>query len=206
MQNSTNYSLKACSQWLNLRIQLIGICLSSTIALVGCVFHYYGFVQQTSLIALGMVYSLQITTVLNGLISSFTTLEIDFISIERLIQYFDNTEKERPGMIRLIEPFPKKSEIKFERVTFKYKNDSNYALNSISFKIKGGQFVGIVGRTGAGKSSIFQCLFRMYDLLDGSIYIDDQNIKLLHVDTLRKGMYVLAQDPFLFDGTIRGMI
>lgn len=202
MQNSTNYSLKACTQWLNLRIQLIGIGLSCTIALTGCTFHYYGFVQQPSLIALGLLYSLQITGVLNGLISSFTTLEIDLISVERLVQYFENTEKENPGMIKLVD-FPKKGEIKFENVRFKYKNDSNYALNSISFKIDANRFVGIVGRSTAGKSSIFQCLFRMYDLLDGSIYIDDQNIKLLHIDTLRKGMYILPQDPFLF-GTIRG--
>lgn len=44
----------------------------------------------------------------------------------------------------------------------------------------------------------------MYDLLNGSIYIDDQNIKLLHLETLRKGMFIISQDPFLFDGTIRG--
>ena len=192
MNNSANYSLRACTQWLNLRIQLIGICLSSTIALVAIVFHYYDFVQQTSLIALALVYSMSITGTLNGLISSFTTLEIDFISVERLKQYFDNEEKESPGMIKLID-FPKKGEIVFESVTFRYKSDSNYSLNSVSFKIKAGQFIGIVGRTGAGKSSIFLLLFRMYDLLNGSIYIDDQNIKLLHVDTLRKHMYIVNQ-------------
>lgn len=202
--NSANYSLKACSQWLNLRIQLIGICLSSTIALVGCVFHYYGFVQQTSLVALGMVYALSTKDALGGLVWSFTQLEIDLISVERLIQYFDNTEKEQPGMIKLVN-FPKKGEILFEKVTFAYKTDSNYALNSVSFKINAGQFIGIVGRTGSGKSTIFSLLFRMYDLLAGAIYIDDQNIKLLHVDTLRKGLFILTQDPFLFDGTIRGI-
>lgn len=143
--NSANYSLKACTQWLNLRIQLIGILLSSTIALVGCLFHYYGFVQQTSLIGLGLVYSLSITNVLHGLISGFTQLEIDFISVERLVQYFDNSEKEAQGMIKLID-FPKKGEIIFDNVTFKYKNDSNYALNSVSFKIHSRSFVGILGK------------------------------------------------------------
>lgn len=76
MNNSANYSLKAITQWLNLRIQLIGISLSCFIALIGCIDHYYGFTQQTSLIALGLVYSLQITGVLNALISSFTSLEL----------------------------------------------------------------------------------------------------------------------------------
>ena len=167
-------------------------------------FHYYGFVQQTSLIALGMVYALSTKDSLGGLVWSFTQLEIDLISVERLIQYFTNSEKEQLGMIKLIGDFPKQGQIVFKQVTFRYKTDSNYALNSVSFKINAGQFVGIVGRTGSGKSTIFSTLFRMYDLLDGEIYIDDQNIKLLHLDTLRRGLYILPQDPFLFDGSIRG--
>ena len=202
--NSANYSLKACSQWLNLRIQLIGICLTATIAMAGCFFHYYGFVQQTSLIALGLVYALSTKDSLGGLVWSFTQLEIDFVSVERLSHYFHNPEKEQLGMIKLIGDFPKHGKIIFDKVSFKYKSDSNFALDSLSFQINAGQFVGIVGRTGSGKSSIFATLFRLYDLDSGSIYIDDQNIKLLHLDTLRRGLYILTQDPFLFDGSIRG--
>lgn len=154
MYGSANYSLKAITQWLNLRIQIIGICLSCFIALIGCIYHYYGFTQQSGLIGLALVYSLSITAVLNGLISAFTTLEIDFVSVERLIHYFDNQEKESPGLIKLND-FPKYGEIEFENVSFKYKTDSNYALDLISFKIRSGEFIGIVGRT--GKKLIFCC-------------------------------------------------
>lgn len=153
--NSAGYSLKACSQWLNLRIQMIGILLCSTIALVGCTAHYYGFVQQTSLVALGMVYALGAKDSLGGLVWSFTQLEIDLISVERLIQYFDNPEKEQPGMIKLIGDFPKHGKILFDKVTLQYKTDSNFVLNSVSFTINAGQFVGIVGRTGESIFLVF---------------------------------------------------
>lgn len=144
MNNSANYSLKAITQWLNLRIQLVSIFLSSFIALICSIFHYYEFTQETSMVSLGLVYSFGLNSLLNGLISSFTTLEIDFVSVERLIQYFNNTEKEKPGMIKLVD-FPKRGEICFDNVTFRYKSDSNYALNSITFKIKAGSFIGIIG-------------------------------------------------------------
>ncbi len=80
------------------------------------------------------------------------------------------------------------------------------ALREVSFQIKGGMKVGIVGRTGSGKSSILYALLRLVDLSDGgngSISIDGQDITHLGLHELRRGITVIPQTPFLFKGTIR---
>ena len=76
-------------------------------------------------------------------------------------------------------------------------------LNELSFTVKGGMKVGIVGRTGAGKSSILQALFRLVEKDSGSIEIDGQDIANLGLTTLRERMAIIPQCPFLFIGTIR---
>lgn len=85
----------------------------------------------------------------------------------------------------------------------RYREHLDYVLNDISFQIKGGEKVGIVGRTGAGKSSLFVCLFRLVELTSGRITIDDVDISKIGLHKLRNGLAIIPQDPVLFTGTIR---
>ena len=85
----------------------------------------------------------------------------------------------------------------------KYREDLDPAVDDVSFEIEPGMKVGIVGRTGAGKSSILQSLFRLIDLSSGTVEIDGINIKEVGLHTLRTKVGYIPQQPFLFSGTVR---
>jgi len=94
------------------------------------------------------------------------------------------------------------AEVKFKNVTFSYKNDSPI-INNVSFTIRSGQTVAVVGPTGSGKSTLARLLFRFYDLDSGTITIDGQDITQVTQQSLRKAIGVVPQDTVLFNETIR---
>ena len=101
------------------------------------------------------------------------------------------------------ENWPQKGEIVFQNCEMKYRKDLDPALVDLSIKVEAGMKVGIVGRTGAGKSSILQTLFRLVELSQGKILIDGKNIKDLGLHILRKNIAFIPQTPFLLQGSIR---
>lgn len=204
MNNTAQYTLKGCSQWLNLRLQFVGMTISTSVAFLAAAQHHQKwFDVSPSLIGLALTYSLSLTAVLNSVIHSFTQLEIDMISVERLAQYTENDEKEDEEDGRKVSNFPLFGSIDFAGVTFRYRDNQPPALDGVSFSVRPQEFVGIVGRTGSGKSSLFQCLFRMYALDAGQIFIDGSDIASINLDCLRSGMFIIPQDAFLFDGSVR---
>ena len=96
--------------------------------------------------------------------------------------------------------------IKFNNVSLIYSNTNIQALNTISFNIKNSQKLGIFGKTGSGKTSIVNLICRLYDSNTGEINIDNKNIKLHHLDSLRSSIGYVPQDGYLFSGTIRDNI
>ena len=96
--------------------------------------------------------------------------------------------------------------IKFNNVSLIYSDTNIQALNSISFNIKNSQQLGIFGKTGSGKTSIVNLICRLYDSNTGEINIDNKNIKLHHLDSLRSSIGYVPQDGYLFSGTIRDNI
>ena len=132
-------------------------------------------------------------------------------SVERILEYVDlpneNNRLNKDNKKKAIKPseeWPQNGEIVFDNVSYSYSKEENLpnVLNSLSFRINKGEKIGIVGRTGAGKSSIIQTLFRMSEP-DGSILIDNINIKELNLSDLRSRISIIPQEPTLFIGTIR---
>lgn len=112
-------------------------------------------------------------------------------SVERVFEYCKlETETLEIGNQKPPKEWPLSGEIKFEDVSFRYDKSLNYVLNNINIKIKPGEKIGIVGRTGAGKSSIIQTLFRMAEP-EGSLFIDDLNIKELSLHDLRSKLSII---------------
>ena len=99
--------------------------------------------------------------------------------------------------------WPTKGEIEFTNVTMTYREELPPAIKNLSFKVEAGMKIGIVGRTGSGKSSILQTLFRLVDLNQGTITIDGENINKAGLHLLRKQIAFIPQSPFLIQGTIR---
>ncbi len=146
---------------------------------------------------------MSVTGVLNGLITSFTETEKEMVSVERAHQ-FERIEPENwLGSEQVNENWPSQPSIEYTNVILQYKEDGIQALNDVSFKIEPGEKIGICGRTGSGKSSLFMALFRGEELKSGIIKIDDVNIRNLNLNNLRKSMSIIPQDPFLFYGSLR---
>ena len=99
--------------------------------------------------------------------------------------------------------WPQKGEISFEDVHLRYRPNTKQVLKKLSFTVEPGQKVGVVGRTGAGKSTLCMALTRIVELDSGKIAIDGQDVSQMDLDKLRKQLTVIPQDPTLFTGTLR---
>lgn len=132
----------------------------------------------------------------------WSELENQMTSVER-IQEYTNIEQETDERAKDPPKFwPEKGEIKFVKLCLKYSSYDPYVLNNLSFKIKPKEKVGIVGRTGAGKSSLIAALFRLAPT-DGKIVIDDVDTKEMPLNILRSKLSIIPQEPVLFSGTLR---
>jgi ATP-binding cassette, subfamily B, multidrug efflux pump len=127
------------------------------------------------------------------------TLQMGFVSAERVFKVIDTNEKiSNTGTT----PFKNvKEAIEFKQVFFAYTNE-NYVLKKISFSIKAGETIALVGSTGAGKSTIINLLSRFYEYNSGQIFIDGIEIRNYELESLRKGTGVVLQDVFLFNDSI----
>ena len=133
----------------------------------------------------------------------FNTLQMGIVSSDRIFKLLDATEDiPENGAFK---PADIKGEVKFENVWFAY-NEEEYVLKDISFDVKPGETIALVGATGAGKSSVINLLSRFYDIQKGAIKIDGRDIKEYDIESLRNKIGVVLQDVFLFSDTIANNI
>jgi ATP-binding cassette, subfamily B, multidrug efflux pump len=157
-------------------------------------------------ISFGTVYAFthyvrQFFEPLRGLADRFNQIQAALASAERI---FENLET-KSTILNTYDPkkLPEKVQgnIVFQNVWFAYQNEE-WILKDVDFRISQGETVGIVGATGAGKSSIIQLINRFYDNQKGIITLDNIDIKDVHLDDLRKHIGIIQQDPFVFSGTV----
>ncbi len=129
----------------------------------------------------------------------FNTLQLGVVSSERIMRLLDSRENIPNNGSHTLESL--KGEVEFKNVWFAY-NDEEWVLKDISFKVKPGETVALVGATGAGKSSIINLLNRFYDINKGEICVDGRDIKDFELSSLRERIGVVLQDVFLFSDTI----
>jgi ATP-binding cassette subfamily C (CFTR/MRP) protein 10 len=161
------------------------------ISLIGVLEHVYTTNgSNPALVGLSLSYILSVTGLLNGLISSFTETEKEMVGVERVTAYIDDLpiEEEETGEEFVIlndERVRKGAMIEYRHVTMKYNIDQKPALDDVTFQIESNEKIGIVGRTGSGKSSLLATLFRTVNLSDGEILIDNVNTKTYERRALR---------------------
>jgi len=131
--------------------------------------------------------------------NKFNTLQMGMVAADRVFKVLDTTSNIEDAGQQVASHF--KGEIRFSNVQFSYVEDEE-VLKGISFNVKAGTTVAIVGATGAGKSTIINLLNRFYDINSGEILIDEINIKDLTLNSLRSQIAVVLQDVFLFADTI----
>lgn len=134
--------------------------------------------------------------------TKYTIIQSAMTSAERCIDLLG----EKPSVVDAVAPKqlpPLSTALRFEDVSFGYGKDGPTILTSMSFTVKKGEKVAIVGPTGAGKSTIVKLIARFYDPSSGRVTIDGTDLRELGLDDLRKRLAVVMQDPYLFDGTVR---
>ncbi|KAL0287005.1 UNVERIFIED_CONTAM: ABC transporter C family member 5, partial [Sesamum angustifolium] len=194
----------AAIEWLCLRMELL-----STFVFAFCMVLLVSFPHGTidpSMAGLAVTYGLNMNARLSRWILSFCKLENKIISIERIHQYCQ-IPSEAPTLIEDSRPpssWPENGTIELIDLKVRYKESLPVVLHGVSCIFPGGKKIGIVGRTGSGKSTLIQALFRLIEPAGGRIIIDSIDISTIGLHDLRNRLSIIPQDPTLFEGTIRG--
>ncbi|KAL5504423.1 hypothetical protein ACEPAH_8498 [Sanghuangporus vaninii] len=159
-------------------------------------------------IGLVLTYTTQLTQLCGMVTRQYAEMENYMNSVERVVHYSrgDLIPQEPPHEIegkKLDSSWPQRGAISFDKVTMSYRPGLPNVLKGITLDVKGGEKIGVVGRTGAGKSSLMLALFRIVELNSGKITIDDVDISQVGLKDLRTKISIIPQDPLLFSGTIR---
>ena len=188
--------LWATNRWLALRVDVIG-------ALVAFSAGIFILLQSDSISAgaagLAMSYAVSFTDSLLWFIRNYASCEQAMTSVERVKEYLD-VEQEAPPIIpesRSPSDWPDKGSVEFDHYSTRYRQDFDLVLKSVSFKIAPSEKVGVVGRTGAGKSSLAMALFRALEPEEGKIMIDNLDISTIGLQDLRENVVMVPQGLFL---------
>jgi ABC-type multidrug transport system fused ATPase/permease subunit len=198
----------SAQRWLGVRIELLG----SLVVLVSCtlVSSFNDVLKlQPGLIALLIMWSSNFTVTLAFFVDAFGESEASITSIER-VDAMSTLPTERnmetsPDMA-LPRSWPDRGRIEFDSFSMRYRDGLPLALDGLSFVVEPGKRCGVVGRTGAGKSTLTIALFRLVEGESGRILIDGVDLSTLGLSDVRGRLSIIPQDPFLFAGTIRESI
>uniref|UniRef100_A0A669QTK6 ATP binding cassette subfamily C member 1 n=1 Tax=Phasianus colchicus TaxID=9054 RepID=A0A669QTK6_PHACC len=195
------YNNVISNRWLSVRLEFLGNLMVFFAALFVVL---AGSTVSSSTVGLSISYALNIIQSLNFWVRKACEIETNAVSIERVCEYA-NMDKEEPWITSKRPPvgWPDRGIIEFVNYKARYRKDHGLALNDISFQTRNEEKVGIVGRTGAGKSTLTNCLFRVLEGCGGKIVIDGIDISTIGLHDLRGNLNIIPQDPILFSGTLQ---
>ncbi|RID46135.1 hypothetical protein BRARA_I02816 [Brassica rapa] len=209
MDNNIRFTLvnMGANRWLGIRLEVLGglmVWLTASLAVMqnGKAENQQAFASTMGLL---LSYALSITSSLTAVLRLASLAENSLNSVERVGNYIE-TPSEAPLVIENNRPppgWPSSGSIKFQDVVLRYRPELPPVLHEVSFFISPMDKVGIVGRTGAGKSSLLNALFRIVELEKGRILIDECDIGKFGLMDLRKVLGIIPQAPVLFSGTVR---
>ncbi|PKA56279.1 ABC transporter C family member 10 [Apostasia shenzhenica] len=193
----------AATEWLIQRLETMGAAVLSTSALVMALLPPGTFSSGFVGMALSYGFSLNMSLVFS--IQNQCTLANYIISVERLNQYM-GISSEAPEIVGGNRPppnWPVIGKVELRDLKIRYRLDSPLVLQGISCIFEGGHKIGIVGRTGSGKTTLIGALFRLVEPSGGKIIIDGLNISTIGLHDLRSRLGIIPQDPTLFHGSVR---
>ncbi|GMF68069.1 unnamed protein product [Aspergillus oryzae] len=206
--NDAYFLIFANQRWLSVRLDLV---CNTLLLVTGVLVVTSRFNVSPSISGLILSYMLSISQTLQFSIRQYTELEQHINSAERLHHYGTSLEEEEEEekktaplhRVEVSSTWPTQGQITFQNVQMRYREGLPLVLKGLTMSIQSGERIGVVGRTGAGKSSIVSALFRLTELSGGNIWIDGVNIASIALHDLRSRLAIIPQDPTLFWGTIR---
>ncbi|KAL3053062.1 hypothetical protein OYC64_005566 [Pagothenia borchgrevinki] len=196
------YPSIVANRWLAVRLEFVGNCIVSFAAMLAVIARES---LSPGIMGLAISYALQLTASLTWLVRMSSEVETNIVAVERVKEYRD-TEKEaewEQETSSLPPGWPTEGCIEMRGLCLRYRQDLDLAIRNITINISSGEKVGIVGRTGAGKSSLMLGLFRIIEAAEGHIFIDGVDIAQLGLHELRSRITIIPQDPVLFSGSLR---
>uniref|UniRef100_A0A8D0F2B5 Canalicular multispecific organic anion transporter 1 n=1 Tax=Strix occidentalis caurina TaxID=311401 RepID=A0A8D0F2B5_STROC len=189
------------NRWLAIRLEFVGslvVFFSGLLAVIS------KGTLEGGIVGLSVSSALNVTQTLNWLVRMSSELETNIVAVERVHEY-TKVKNEAPWVTEKRPPrgWPSKGEIQFVDYKVRYRPELELVLQGVTCNIAGTEKVGVVGRTGAGKSSLTNCLFRLLEAAGGSILIDEVDIATIGLHDLRQNLTIIPQDPVLFTGTLR---
>uniref|UniRef100_A0A3B4XS68 ATP-binding cassette, sub-family C (CFTR/MRP), member 8 n=1 Tax=Seriola lalandi dorsalis TaxID=1841481 RepID=A0A3B4XS68_SERLL len=203
--NIASLFLTAANRWLEVRMEYIGACVVLVAAVASITNSLYNQLS-TGLVGLGLTYALMVSNYMNWMVRNLADMEVQLGSVKRINGLLKTEPENYEGLLtvsQVPDGWPRQGEIKIQNLSVRYDATLKPVLKNVNAHINPGQKVGICGRTGSGKSSFSLAFFRMVDMFEGRIVIDDIDIAKLPLQTLRSRLSIILQDPILFSGTIR---
>jgi ABC-type multidrug transport system fused ATPase/permease subunit len=192
------YFLMVFNRWMSFRLNVVGAMFAVvTAALVVSIRRI-----DASLAGFALSFALQLAESVIWMLRQYTQVELDSNATERIIEY-STMPTENQGGTDAPAAWPTKGEVEVDNLVVGYAADLPPVLKGLTFSVKQNERVGVVGRTGAGKSSLTLALFRFLEARSGSIYIDGIDISKITLHDLRSRLAIIPQDPVLFSGTVR---
>uniref|UniRef100_A0A3B3TXC5 ABC-type glutathione-S-conjugate transporter n=1 Tax=Poecilia latipinna TaxID=48699 RepID=A0A3B3TXC5_9TELE len=201
--NQTSYFPRfVATRWLAVNLEFVG----NVVVLAAAILSVMGrSTLSPGIVGLAVSHSLQVTGILSWIVRSWTDVENNIVSVERVNEYAD-TPKEASWSTEgssLPVAWPQSGTIELQGYGLQYRKGLELALKDITLHINPKEKVGIVGRTGAGKSSLALGFFRILEAAKGKIFIDGVNIADIGLHDLRSRITIIPQDPVLFSGSLR---
>uniref|UniRef100_A0A4W4G6S1 ATP-binding cassette, sub-family C (CFTR/MRP), member 6a n=1 Tax=Electrophorus electricus TaxID=8005 RepID=A0A4W4G6S1_ELEEL len=201
--NQTAYFPRfVATRWLAVNLEFLG----NVLVLAAAIFSVTGRATLSpGIVGLAVSHSLQVTGILSWIVRAWTDVENNIVSVERVKEYSETpkeaawTTENRP----LPSAWPQTGTIEFQEYGLQYRKGLDWALKEITLSVQEREKVGIVGRTGAGKSSLALGIFRILEAAKGKISIDGIDIAEVGLQDLRSRVTIIPQDPVLFSGSLR---
>ncbi|KAJ3186165.1 Multidrug resistance-associated protein 1 [Gaertneriomyces sp. JEL0708] len=200
--NQSGFLTMLCSnKWMQVRSESLGAFVVLGAALTAVLRRDQMNAGQAGL---SVSYAMQITATLMSLLRLYGEVQNKSVAVERVVEYTHlASEKESTSSSRPPASWPSTGAIELKDVQMRYREGTPLVLKGLDLCIPGGQKVGVVGRTGAGKSTLSVALFRMVELESGQILVDGHDIAAVPLSDLRSRMTLIPQDPGLFSGSLR---
>jgi ABC-type multidrug transport system fused ATPase/permease subunit len=195
----------ANQRWLAVRLDFLGTILVLAVALYSALGAKGLNPSKAGLI---LTYTIQLTQIFGAVTRQAAEVENNMNSVERVSQYTRDDVVEREGQHEstgypLPNQWPKEGVLTFDNVCMSYRDDLPLVLRNTTFSVQNGEKVGIVGRTGAGKSSIISALFRLREVVSGTVTFDGVDISKIGLQDLRSNLGIIPQEHVLFEGSVR---